>query len=341
MKPLNCDGRRCTATTRVQAMLHRLPSALEYLPDTSRRGQRCRVRAVRDLWVAWHACLRRRSPFGPFGGWARDGSRACRPCAPLPPLSHAIVCHGIVRRPDALVSTCTPDAASGLTSPRLLRDAQKPARAAPSRSRPQPLHHLTCPPRMLPVASKYTQRPRGAVGRWWWPSLAHASRVSLGGRHGRPRACVAVSMQAARDAQSRMTLETDAAYVSCPSPSGPGSICPSEASSSSTSHTRTARPESVDFGSWRRGAVAFSSEACRPTQPQWRLSAVPIGLGRRVRRLSSRLVGVFSFSDVSRRCDCRNGPKCAAGGTPHLRSGAAHTTARGIWGCANSLRRAR
>ena len=89
-----------------------------------------------------------------------------------------------------------------------------------------PPPHL--PPRMLPVASKYTQRPRGAVGRWWWPSLAHASRVSLGGRHGRPRACVAVSMQAARDAQSRLTLETDATYVSCTSPSGPGSICPSE-----------------------------------------------------------------------------------------------------------------
>jgi len=142
-------------------------------------------------------------------------------------------------------------------------------------------------------------------------------------------------------AQSRLTLETEATYVSCTSPSGPGSICPSEASSSSTSHTRTARPESVDFGSWRRGAVAFSSEACRPTQPQWHLSAVPIGLGRRVRRLSSRLMGVYSFSDVSRRCDCRNEAKCSAGGTPHLRSGAAHTTARGIWGFANSLRRAR
>ena len=183
-----------------------------------------------------------------------------------------------------------------------------------------PPPHL--PPRMLPVASKYSQRPRGAVGRWWWPSLAHASRVSLGGRHGRPRACVAVSMQAARDAQSRLTLETEATYVSCTSPSGPGSVCPSTTRGSSTSHTRTARPESVDFGSWRRGAVAFSSEACRPTQPQWRLSAVPIGLGRRVRRLSSRLVGVFSFSDVSRRCDCRNEAKCAVGGTSSSPSGA-------------------
>ena len=176
MKPQNCDGRRCTATTRVQAMLHRLPSALEYLPDTSRRWQRCRVRAVRDLWVAWHACLRRRSPFGPFGGWARDGSRACRPCAPLPPLSHAIVCHGIVRRPDALVSTCTPDAASGLTSPRLLRDAQKPARAAPSRSRPQPLHHLTCPPACSPwpasTPNVHAARWGGGGGRRWRTPVA-------------------------------------------------------------------------------------------------------------------------------------------------------------------------
>ena len=202
-----------------------------------------------------------------------------------------------------------------------------------------PPPHL--PPRMLPVASKYTQRPRGAVGRWWWPSLAHASRVSLGGRHGRPRACVAVEhagcerRSVTADARNRrhicilnfslrswQRLSLHDAWVEYE----PHPHCPSE---------------SVDFGSWRRGAVAFSSEACRPTQPQWRLSAVPIGLGRRVRRLSSRLVGVFSFSDVSRRCDCRNGPKCAAGGTPHLRSGAAHTTARGIWGFPGSLRRAR
>ena len=147
-------------------MLHRLPSALECLPDTSRRGQRCRVRAVRDLWVAWHACLRRRSPFGPFGGWARDGSRACRPCAPLPPLSHAIVCHGIVRRPDALVSTCTPDAASGLTSPRLLRDAQKPARGGAQQITPTapPPPHLPPPhaPRGQQVHPTSTRRG-GAV----------------------------------------------------------------------------------------------------------------------------------------------------------------------------------
>ena len=150
------------------------------------------------------------------------------------------------------------------------------------------------------------------------------SRVSLGGQFGRPRACLAVSMQAARDPQRRLTPEIDATYASFPSPSGPGSVCPSDAPLLSTSHARTAGPASGDFSSWRRGAVAFSSEACRPTQAQWRLSTTPMGLGRPVRPLSPRLVAVFPFSDASRGFDCRNEAKFGVGGTSSSPSGAAH-----------------
>ena len=118
-------------------------------------------------------------------------------------------------------------------------------------------------PRGQPVHPSSTRRGGVVV------AVVTGANQSMGGSSlgGRPRACVAVSMQAARDPHRDLTLETDAAYVSWPSPSGPGSVCPSDASLPSTSHTRTARPSDVDFGSRRRGAVAFSREASRPPWP--------------------------------------------------------------------------
>ena len=145
-------------------MWHRPALALECLPYTSRRRQRRLARAVRDLRVARCACLCRWSPSGPFGGWARDDRRACRPHAPPLSLSRTIACHCIVRRPDALVWTCTPDAASCFTSPRLLRKAQKPARACDQQIAPTASPPPRLPPRMPPVVNQYTHRRCGAGG---------------------------------------------------------------------------------------------------------------------------------------------------------------------------------
>ena len=150
--------------------------ALECLPYTSRRRQRRLARAVRDLWVARCACLCRWSPSGPFGGWARDDRRACRPHAPPLSLSRTIACHCIVRRPDALVWTCTPDAASCFTSPRLLRKAQKPAQACDQQIAPTASPPPRLPPRMPPVVSQYTHRRCGAGGWLWRSSLVQTSR---------------------------------------------------------------------------------------------------------------------------------------------------------------------